>query len=365
MSELNELFSKADVTSSGSGAGGVGDFLPTPLYNQFIEYLREATFVRDLFKSINMPNKVLDVPVIDAGTSVYHQNAEATAAEATDISSAVRRLTSEKLMAQVVISREVLEDANNNIQTIVTQDFAKALAEAEEKAFLLGQSGTVANTNYSDGIATSNLAAIATLTNDHNGATSPRDPRFICDGAAQNAIEGTGTVIDGGGASFYGTQAYTLIRKAISALGILGRNKKDLALIVNNISGSQLLMSEELMTLEKYGSGATILTGEVGQLFGVKVLESSFLPSGTPGADITSGVEIAATSGGFGQGANCLLIHVPSFMIGDRRKVSIQSEDIIERDAIRIVLTSRVAFQSERASAAVLIGNLDAEATTE
>ena len=64
-------------------------------------------------------------------------------------------------------------------------------------------------------------------------------------------------------------------------------------------------------------------------------------------------------------GANALLVHVPSFMIGDRRRVSIQSEDIIERDAIRIVLTSRVAFNSERASAAVLIGNLDSEISTE
>ena len=72
MSEVNELFSKAAVTSSGSGDNQVGDFLPTPLYNQFIEYLREATFVRDLFKSVNMSSATLKVPVIDAGTSVYY-----------------------------------------------------------------------------------------------------------------------------------------------------------------------------------------------------------------------------------------------------------------------------------------------------
>ena len=113
-----------------------------------------------------------------------------------------------------------------------------------------------------------------------------------------------------------------------------------------------------------------ILSGEVGQLFGIKVIESSFLPGGTAGTtDVTTGFEGPAVavggSDGYGMGANCLLVHVPSFVIGDRRKVSIQSEDVIAQDAVRIVLTSRVAFNSERAGAAVLIGNLDSEISTE
>ena len=182
--------------------------------------------------------------------------------------------------------------------------------------------------------------------------------------------DATSHIINGTSSSFYGTQAYTLLRNAIAKLGILGRNKKDLALIVNNVSGSQLLMSEELMTLEKYGANATIMTGEVGQLFGIKVIESSFLPSGSgsqvaQGAAAVEGAAIAAPSPGYGIGANVLLVHVPSFVIGDRRKVSIQSEEIISQDAVRIVLTSRVAFNSERKGAAVLIGNLDSEITTE
>lgn len=374
MSELNELFSKADITTgAGSAAGGVGDFLPTPLYNQFIEYLREATFVRDLFKSVNMTNKVLDIPTVDAGTSVYYQATEAADAEATDISSSVVRLESKKLMAQVIISKEVLEDTNNNIQKVVTQDFAKALAAAEENAFLLGATspGTGNYETAASGAPTTAahaLATVGTLTNAHTGVAT--DPKNICNGVAQNAIAvaSNGNVINGASASFYGTQAYTLIRQAVSKLGILGRNKKDLALIVNNVSGSQLLMSEELMTLEKYGANATILSGEVGQLFGIKVIESSFLPSGEVAVDtdaVVEGASIGAGATGYGIGANVLLVHVPSFVIGDRRKVSIQSEDVIASDAIRIVLTSRVAFNSERAGAAVLIGNLDSEISTE
>ena len=157
-----------------------------------------------------------------------------------------------------------------------------------------------------------------------------------------------------------------MLRQAINQLGILGRNKKDLALIINPVSSSQLLMSTELMTLEKYGRDATILTGEVGQLFGVKVLESTFLPSGT-GTEVDAGSETGGTytgSGGtlvYGLGGIAVLVHVPSVMVGDRRKVSISTEEVLEYDAFRTVLTSRVAFGVERSGCVSVIGNLDAD----
>jgi hypothetical protein len=382
---LDNVFSKAVTTVGGGEDVSVGNFLPTPLYNQFIELLREKTFTRSLFRTINMPNAVLDIPAVSAGTRVYYQSAEADAGISTSITASKITLTARKLMAQVLMSKEVLEDANNNLQQVMTRDFASSLAAAEEEAFLVGRAtvGTVTGANEAyDSPATAsqlenNIKRTTNLWFDRSGAAEDLDSgsgtstynfanssNKICDGIVSVGID-AGNVINAGGESFYGTGAYTLLRQAINKLGILGRNKKDLALIINPVSSSQLLMSTELMTLEKYGRDATIITGEVGQLFGVKVIESTFLPTGVgdvalAGDEIQGSYQAETTH--YGAGGVAVLVHVPSVMVGDRRKVSINTEEVLELDAFRTVLTSRVAFGVERESnpcCVAVIGNLD------
>ena len=258
----------------------------------------------------------------------------------------------------------------------MTKDFASSLAAAEEEAFLVGRTSapTVAGHNGT-GANDTNLEKIQTTTNIWaetgtaalNGVAGynyDKTANLICDGIVSVGLD-SGNVIDAGGDSFYGTTAYTLLRQAINQLGVLGRNKKDLALIINPVASSQLLMSTELMTLEKYGRDATIITGEVGQLFGVKVLESTFLPSGTGNEVDSAGDETGGTYTGasqvYGLGGIGVLVHVPSVMVGDRRKVSISTEEVLEYDAFRTVLTSRVAFGVERSGCVSVIGNLDAD----
>ena len=163
---LDGVFSKAVTTTTGDADGNVGNFLPTPLYNQFIELLREKTFTRSLFRTINMPNAVLDIPAVSAGTKVYYQSAEAAAGTATSVTASKITLTARKLMAQVLMSKEVLEDANNNLQQVMTKDFASSLAAAEEEAFLVGRTSapTVAGHNGT-GANDTNLEKIQTTTN--------------------------------------------------------------------------------------------------------------------------------------------------------------------------------------------------------
>ena len=150
MSNLEGVFNKNNAigttTTQSDGSNNpnvdysVEHFVPTPLLNTFHGLMRERTFVRSLFRTINMPNTTMRIPVINSGTRVYHQPGEASPGQATGVTSKEYSITARKLMAQSVISREVMEDANQNIQRIVTEDFANALAAAEEQAFLLGRS---------------------------------------------------------------------------------------------------------------------------------------------------------------------------------------------------------------------------------
>jgi len=113
------------------------------------------------------------------------------------------------------------------------------------------------------------------------------------------------------------------------------------------------------MTLDKYGANATILTGEVGSLFGVKIIESSFIPSN--GIAVDDGALGTVT---YGKGGYGVLVHKPSLLLGDLRKVQVENERIIQNDAYRTVISERLAFGVERRNCAVAIGNINPDVSS-
>ena len=409
MSEVSQVFTKDAVDTIGNvlgtagsatartGAsattgtdGGVGNtFLTEPLWGQFVELLTEQSFVRQIARSIPMDQPTMRIPAISTGLQVY-ATTEGAEATATSMQADDFLLEAKKIMAQVIASAELYEDSVQNIEKIITDDFVRAIAQAEEQAFLLGRvtdpgakpAGSVkAGSAYTE----ATKGTIASLTNMFSNAfhaDSKYDyaewgtqsdlktgadatlikgsPLEICDGVITTGLD-EGNIVDMHGSSFYGGNAYKAIREAIYKLGLLGRNRKDLVLILNPVSANQLLQSDELLTLDKYGSNATILTGEVGSLFGVKILEYSFVPS----AGITvSASGTSAQNGDYGKGGYGVLVHTPSLMLGDLRKVQVENERIIQNDAFRTVVSERIAFGMERRSGAVVIGNMDSTIET-
>ena len=400
MSEVNQVFSKDAIDTIGNvlGTGGgdrtgiatngtdskVGNtFLTEPLWGQFIELLTEQSFVRQIARSIPMDQPTLRIPAISTGLSVFAAG-EGLEADTTSMQADDFLLEAKKIMAQVIASAELYEDSVQNIEKIITDDFVRAIAQAEEQAFLLGRvttpggnpSGSVKGADSYTASAKGSVESLTNMFNNSFGAGCNFDytdwstvsdmqsgsakqkisnsPLTICDGVVTTALD-EGNVIDMKGSSFYGGNAYKAIREAIYKLGLLGRNRNDLVLILNPVSSNQLLQSDELLTLDKYGANATILTGEVGSLFGVKIIESSFLPS----AGITVSDGSTAENGGYGKGGYGVLVHKPSLLLGDLRKVQVENERIIKNDAFRTVISERIAFGMERRSGAVAIGNMD------
>ena len=344
-----------------------------------------------------MDQPTLRVPAITSGLQVYYHGEQGMEANETTMSAGDFTLEARKIMAQVIATAELYEDSQQNIEQIITGDFVRAIAQAEEQAFLLGRMTTTGgipkgsingNTVQDYGASESDdLSSIRSLTNlfRKNGVTYDNDAKFnyghwgtqdgqwtsgdtgseiivssspvkICDGVVTTALD-EGNVVNMAGASFSGQVAYKAIREAIFKLGLLGRDRGQLVLVLNPVASNQLLQSEELMTLDKYGSNATILTGEVGSLFGVKIVESSFMPS-----DGITGV--GGVVGSWGKGGYGVLIHKPSLMLGDLRKVQVENERIIQNDAYRTVISERLAFGMERRNGAVAIGNIASDVTS-
>ena len=415
MSDVQEVFSKdGDISDLATtlGTGGasqaragqegtsenpvnIGDtFLTEPLHAQFVALLEEASFVRQIAKTIPMDQPTLRVPAITSGLQVFFHGEQGQEANETTMSAGDFTLEARKIMAQVIATAELYEDSQQNIEQIITGDFVRAIAQAEEQAFLLGRmtttggipKGSINGGTVQDGGASevNDMDAIRSLTNlfrksgvtydgddkysyDHWGTQGRQfgandeivintSPVKICDGVVTTALD-EGNVVNMAGASFNGQSAYKAIREAIFKLGLLGRDRGQLILILNTVASNQLLQSDELMTLDKYGSNATILTGEVGSLFGVKIVESSFMPSnGITGTDSVLGT--------WGKGGYGVLVHKPSLMLGDLRRVQVENERIIQNDAYRTVISERLAFGMERRNGAVAIGNIATDVTS-
>ena len=90
-------------------------------------------------------------------------------------------------------------------------------------------------------------------------------------------------------------------------------------------------------------------------MFGVKILESSFLPS--------AGI-VVDTTNTYGKGGYGVLVHKPSLLLGDLRKVQVENERIIQNDAYRTVISERLAFGMERRNGAVAIGNIASDVSS-
>jgi hypothetical protein len=321
---LRDALRKALSTTAGSG----GDFLPTPLATQFISHVRDMNFMRQSFQTTTMTSKTKDYPKLLGGTKVYYQATEGGTANKTSVNTGTIRLTAKKFMAQIDMSTEVIEDAQGDIKSVIRQHFAEQFAEAEEEAMIVGDPDHASTT------ATESAATDVTWFN--------KDHRLSFYGLLTLASDIAGEINDDTRAAnrvnAAGLEMSTAIaRQGLYNMGKYGRVMKNIILIVNPWSANQLLDDTKLVTVDKYGAGATIMTGEFGALYGkIKVINSAFCTNG------------------YG-----VLTHKTNPIIGDRRLIKIKEAEWISDDVIYFVLTSRLDFTINYKGALCQLHSLD------
>ena len=322
--ELNKALAKALGSSVGSG----GDFIPAPLAKEFIKFVTEKNWCRQMFKKYFMTSATKTVPKILSGPGVYYESTEGTDAVETEFTTGSITLTARKLMAQMILPEELIEDSQNDFEQISVDAFSNAMAEHEERAMMTGDRGHTA------GAAT---IAAATSANWYT-----KDARLSWYGLVTLAGDIAGTIGSGNRAADRvhadgADMATSLVNQAIYELGKYGRNYSDLVIFLNPWSAMQLLDDASLKTLDKYGSNASIFTGEFGKLYGkATCINSSFVPSGY-----------------------AVITHKSNPIIGDRRKIKIKQEEVIKNDTRRIVISERMYFGVEYQEALCQIIDLD------
>ena len=95
---------------AGDNAGFGNTFLTEPLHAEFVKLLEEASFVRQIAKTVTMTQPTLRVPAITSGLEVYYHGEQGQEANETTMSAGDFTLEARKIMAQVIATAELYED---------------------------------------------------------------------------------------------------------------------------------------------------------------------------------------------------------------------------------------------------------------
>lgn len=325
----NAMTRRALLKSLGiSDGGGAEVTLQTTIASEVIPLIRQQCFMRqiaDRSKSlINMTKPKIRIPKLVRAQGAYSVKAGQAAPEFKARLDSID-LVPEKLMTWLPVDQEVFEDSTiRDIEGMLKEEMAREFAQAEELAFLLGDTSI-----------------------DHG----PGDPKNVFNGlfaqAAATPYTYDPTLDAGADAVNSGTATSNLIR-AMRYLGIYGRNKRDVVIMVGLAWEESLLRNRSFQTMSSYayGSGAGIFTGEIGRLAGAPVIATTFLDA-QPGD----------------QYGKALVMNQSAFAIGDwqRFNIRVYQELLSQTDQVGIRARERLAFTVRYPEAIVEILNVPAQ----
>lgn len=140
--------------AEGTNADG-GYLVPEPLAVRVYEILPDLSVMRNLADVIPMSSETLRVNFLQERPQAYwigeRQTKTTTSAEFGQVT-----LTANKLVARMLVSDELVADANINIVQWIVGKFAEAIAVAEDRAFFTGS-----GTGQPKGITTESLTTVS------------------------------------------------------------------------------------------------------------------------------------------------------------------------------------------------------------
>lgn len=323
-----KLVRKALAVAAGPGDSDVSAYLPLPLALQVIEFIRDINIVRRLISTFTMPSRTWKKPKKNSAMSAYYIPDGVQATESGFTSTSISWVA-KKLMSYVTVDEETIEDSQPDVISQILQDFALAVAEAEERVFLAGD--------------TTHTATAPDPTSASNSNWYTKDPRLAFDGIFTVAAGGSAaTPVAAGGGVF----DEDMVNKAIYNLGKYGRNKSRLIGLVPSEQAANIRSNANFKSATITGLPlASFITGmgSAGEgegivtiIYGVRHYEAPFAPSG-----------------------QAVIMHKDSPSIGDRRLIKLASDLVIEQDQRKYVVSERIAFNFDYPDALCLIDNLD------
>lgn len=212
-----------------------------------IEEMTSVLKVEALFGKVKMPanRNTFSIPG-KTGNAVSYLIAPGDDAIETAIGAAKVSFATQRIKTLIGVADQADLESVTAIADLVKKELARSLARASEDAIVMGDTA----------IATAN------------------DVKKAFDGILKMAVAAGQTADNGGG-----VVTAANIATARAQLGVYGTNATDLAIIAPVGVAYQMLQLQEVVTVDKYGAHATIITGEIGKLWGMPIVVSDFIAS--------------------------------------------------------------------------------------
>jgi len=308
--DVTEFAKAMDTATSEEGA----EWIPTGFAAELVQKLKLELKVAALHPRIRMPSDPYKLPVEGGDATAYlvSESTSDTATKMTASTPGTKNITfdAKKLGVRVLWSGELVEDSVIAALPYVQMKVVRALAEAQEEATINGDDST---------------------THQDSDVTSSADRRKAWKGYRKMAQSAAKVDL-----STFNTTNLRSIRKAMGKYGV---DPNKLAWIAGLSVFNKMLGLAEVITVDKYGSNATILTGELAKLDGIPVVVSEFIREDLNASGVYDGVTTTKTV--------LPLVYRPAFLYGDRRDVRARaSEELyMETDQNVFVATQRLDLE--------------------
>lgn len=297
-----------------------GDWIPIGFSADLIDIVRLQLKVAALTRRINMPTPTYKLPIhsgVDVtaylvGESITSGTPEGRPTSSMPESHIPVTLDAKKIGALVYFSEEITEDSIFPVLPFLKTSMSRAMANAQETAVINGQKTATIDSGYT-------IAAT--------------DVRKAWDG--YRYLTAAGAKVDF--ASWSSSNATGLLRQLRAKMGKYGVDPSQLVWITGIQGYHQMLNNADLLTMDKYGNNATILSGELAKFDNIPIIVSEFVGENLNALGVYDGVTTSKTM--------VMLLHRDSWLFGDRRKITVKTKDMPEDDNHLLVCHQRLDFK--------------------
>ncbi len=312
--DAHEYVKALDTAASGGGT----EWVPTDFSPELEKMIRLEQRVAPLFRSLPMPSSPYTLP-IQVGKVTTVKQAEQTAdtgqtkiavGDGSSLTGSAT-LTAVNHAARVLVSKELEEDSIIPIIPWLMEEIATGFAEGRDDGIL---NGDTAGTHEDS---------------DTTAATSRRKMWLGLRATANDQSYKTDL----------STFSTTTLRSLRSSMGKFSVNPRDLVWVTGPVGFFKLLGLAEVLTVDKYGPQATVLSGELGKFDGIPIVVSEQVREDLNASGVYDGVTTTKTA--------LYLANRRGHIFGDRRgfQTQVLREVYVESGQDALIATERKAFR--------------------
>ena len=314
---------KAAMDSVTAGRGD--ELVPTGMASRLWDDVHLETRIASLFGYIDMPTNPFDIP-LQLGDVNWYPGSENTGANQSTTSTGKQTMTAHELIAEIPWSLTLEEDAVIAMLPEVRRTLVRNAADVIDDVLLNADSTRTGNINADGTSIATNTAGKAHWLLGFDGLIHLP----LVDNTSQADDHD-----DDVSAEMY--------LNLLKSLGKYGVKPTESVFITDTSTFLNSLSLSEVETVEKLGSHATILTGQLGAVYGHPLIVSGQMRLADTDGKVTDG------SNGTDKG-RVLAVNTGQWRIGFRRRLTIETERDIQKRQNIMVVSMRIAF-SERSGA--------------